>query len=282
MSGASPSATVRSSRPTSWSARSACSARRSRPTSRASIASRGTMFHSADWDDDHDLTGEARRGHRQRRERGAAHPRDRADGRSALPCTSAPRTGCHPRRTPRSPRSSSRRSRADPDAVAAVAQRDLQHHRPQPHVRRRPSGARSPRRPAATTSRSSRIREVRAQAHAEHAVRLQATAGVEPLLPDVQPAERRAGHRTRSPRSPSTAIVTADGTARRGRHDHPRHRLRDHEVPRRARRRRARRTSTSTTRGPTARRPTSASPPPGSRTCSCSTARTPTTARSST
>ena len=43
----------------------------------------GPSFHSARWDHDVDLRGQAGRGDRHRRERGAVHPRDRAGRRRA-------------------------------------------------------------------------------------------------------------------------------------------------------------------------------------------------------
>ena len=45
----------------------------------------GTIFHSARWDDEHDLTGEAVAVIGSAAERGAARPRDRADRRAARP-----------------------------------------------------------------------------------------------------------------------------------------------------------------------------------------------------
>ena len=50
---------------------------------RAATRSPGRAFHSARWDHDVDLTRQARRGDRHRRERGAVHPRDRARRRRA-------------------------------------------------------------------------------------------------------------------------------------------------------------------------------------------------------
>ena len=65
------------SRPTRSSARSASSTgrRARRSTGRDSFA--GPSFHSARWDHDVDLSRQAGRGDRHRRERGAVHPRDR-------------------------------------------------------------------------------------------------------------------------------------------------------------------------------------------------------------
>ena len=47
----------RRTRPTCWSPPPASSTGRRSPTSRASTSSTGTVFHSARWDHDHDLTG---------------------------------------------------------------------------------------------------------------------------------------------------------------------------------------------------------------------------------
>ena len=53
----------------------------------------GRAFHSARWDHDVDLRGQARRGDRHRRERGAVHPRDRARASASCSCSSARRRG---------------------------------------------------------------------------------------------------------------------------------------------------------------------------------------------
>ena len=144
------------------------------------------------------------RGDRQRgRARCSSSPRSRRwSARS--PCTSAPRTGCSPKDDDPYTEEELATFAADPDAVRAVARRDLHHHRPQPHVRRRrtPGAGRAVRRAQHRRGRGSGAAR---PAHARHAVRMQAAAGVERLLPHVQPAARRARHRRRSPRSPSTA-----------------------------------------------------------------------------
>ena len=240
----------------------------------------GTMFHSARWDDDHDLTGESVAVIGSAAERGAAHPRDRADRRRSSPCTSGRRTGSRRRRTRRSPTSSWPPSLPIPT--------------PSPRSATTSSPPSIPTSPSTTPARRAMAEAAglqnivggrgprgAAQAHARHAVRVQATVGVERLLPDLQPAARRAGDRT-------------DHRDHRRLGRHRRRPRADRSTPSssppgsRPRSSSARSTSsaaaacTSTTRGPTARRRTSASPPPASRTCSCCTGRTPTTARSST
>ena len=135
----------------------------------------------------------AGRRHRQRRERSAADPRDRASS-ARSPSTSEPRTGCRRRTTTRTPRRSSRRSPRSPTRSSLRAQRDLQHDRSQPHVRRhRSAGALRVVRSA--QHRPGRGRRGASAAHPGRALRIEAAAGVEPLLPNVQPAPRRAGHR---------------------------------------------------------------------------------------
>ena len=71
-----------SSSPTSSSARIGMFNDPRCPTSRAVDTFTGPSFHSASWDDDHDLTA-ARRGDRERGERGAARPRG-GEGRGRL------------------------------------------------------------------------------------------------------------------------------------------------------------------------------------------------------
>ena len=239
----------------------------------------GTIFHSARWDDDHDLTGEA-----------VAVIGSAASAvqlvpeiapivgqldlyqRSAnwvLPKEDDPFTDEQLDDVPQRRRRDHR-----------VARRDLRHRRSQPDLRR-PGAARVGRGRRTPQHRGRGGSGGAEEAHAQHAVRLQAAAGVERLLPDVQPPQRRAGDRA------DHGDHRARGRHRRrpvpsGRHHHPRHRLRDHQVPRRARRRGPRR---GAHRRRVGRRP------PGvprhhhqraSRTCSCCTGRTPTTARSST
>ena len=58
----------------------------------------GPSFHSARWDHDVDLRGQAGRGDRHRRERGAVHPRDRAGASASCSCSSARRRGSARRR----------------------------------------------------------------------------------------------------------------------------------------------------------------------------------------
>ena len=175
----------------------------------------GTIFHSARLGRRPRPQRRASRGHRQRGERGAAHPRDRADRRLARPSTSEPRTGCPRRTTTRTPRRSSRRSPRRPDALQASREEIFTTIDPNLTFADPERRALYEKLRAAQHRGWSRTTELRARAHPGRAVRVQAAAGVEPLLPHVQPAARRARHRRRSPRSPSTAIVTADGTTRR-------------------------------------------------------------------
>ena len=272
------------STPTSWSARSACSATSTGPTSPASTSSRARVFHSARWDHDHDLTGERGGGDRQRGERRAVRARDRAArSRSLHLFQRTPQLGApEGRRRPYTPRSSSAFRTRPRRGASTRRQRDLRAHRRRHHVLG-PGGARAGR--AARRCQSMAVVRgpggARASSRPTVPVGLQAPAHLERVLPDVQPPERRARHRRRSTRSTPDAVVTADGVARDRRHDHPRHRLRDHKYlvghrrdrPRRPphRRRLARR------RAGVPRR----SRPRASRTSSCCTARTPTTARSS-
>ena len=62
----------------------------------------GKVIHTAAWDDDLRPDRQARRGHRHRRDRRAADPRDRARGSPSSPSTSAPRSGWPRRSTARS------------------------------------------------------------------------------------------------------------------------------------------------------------------------------------
>ena len=240
----------------------------------------GTMFHSADWADDHDLTGE------RVAVIGSAASAVQLIPEIAPVVESLHRLPAHTelglaqgrrpvlRRRAGGVRGRSRRA-------PGVARRDLHHHRPEPAPSPTPNGARSTSSTDAATSTWSRTRSSAPGMTPDGAVRLQATAGVEPLLPDVQPAARRARHRAdhRGHRARDRDGRRHDA---RGRHHRPRHRLRHHEVPRRARRGRPRR---ARHRRRVVRR--RAGVPRhhherASRTCSCSTARTPTTGRSST
>ena len=186
------------------------------------------MFHSARWDRRPRPHRRAGRGDRQRGERGAVRPRDRARWSARSPCSSARANWVLPEgRRRRTPRSSSATFAADPDAVRGVARRDLHHHRPQPHVRRRRTPSARPSSPALRNIDVVEDPELRRRLDPRHPVRVQAAARVERLLPHVQPAARRARHRRRSTEVTEHGIVTADGAHAPGRHDHPRHRLHD-------------------------------------------------------
>ena len=243
--------------------------------------SRGRRSTPRDWADDHDLTGER-----------VAVIGSAASAVQLIP-EIAPLVGSLTvyqrsanwvlarRRTTRTPRRSSRRSPRDLDAVRAVARRDLHHHRPQPHVRRRrtPGAGRAVRR--AEHRPRSRIREVRDRLTPDRPFGCKRPLASNLYYPTFNLPARRARHRRRSPRSPSTASSAPTGATREV----------DTIILA---------TGFTTTKFLAAldvagrdgvdiddawadgRRPTSASPPPGSRTCSCSTARTPTTGRSST
>ena len=274
---------ARSSRPTSWSARSGCSASRSLPDIPGLDRFAGTIVPLR-------ALGRRPRPHRRSgsavigsaRQRGAARPRDRAGRRAAhlyqrsanwvLPKEDDPytdgaaraRSGADPTRSPRCA-----------SAIFATVDPNLD--------LRRPGAARRWPRPAGL--HNIEVVEDPRGAAAAHARPCRSGASgrwLERLLPDVQPAQRRARHRA----------------------DHARSRARGSSPPTAAR---ARSTPSSS---PPASRPPSSSPRstssgrggrahrrrvgrrrPGvprhhhqraSRTCSCSTGRTPTTARSST
>ncbi len=117
---------------------------------------------------------------------------------------------------------------------ARGAGRDLHHHRPQPHVLRR-RAAHPLRGVRAAQHRAGRGRGAARSTDPSRTVRLQAPPGVEPLLPHVQPAARRARHR-RHHRGHRARHRLRRRHDPRGRHHHPRHRVHHHQVPRRARR----------------------------------------------
>ena len=237
------------------------------------------MFHSARWDWDHDLAGERVAVIGSAASAVQFVPEIVEDAPARSTCSSARPTGCcRSSTTPYTPEQLDA-FRADPDADARVpgggrAQRE------HGHDVRRPGRAIAEREAVGLAAIDVvEDPEVRRKLRPTHPVRLQAPAVLERLLPGVQRAEPRARHRPHRARHRERGRHGRRRDAR-GRHDHPRHRLRDHEVPLGDRRRSGAAGAISTTRGTTGRRPTSASRRRGSRTCSCSTARTRTTGRS--
>ena len=221
-----------------------------------------------------------RRAHRRHRERGqrrAVRSRDRRDRRPGPPVPAHGQLGAAEARRALRPRPD-RGVPGRPDADARVPGGGGG-ERQQGHDVRRPGRQCRARGHRPGGDRRRRGSRGPAQAPADAPVRLQAPADVERLLPGVQRAEPRARHRPHRARHGERGRHRRRGDAR-GRHDHPRHRLRGDEVPLGDRRRSGAAAATSTTRGTTGRRPISASRRRGSRTCSCSTARTRTTARS--
>ena len=175
----------------------------------------GTMFHSARLGRRPRPHRRAGGGDRQRGQRGAVRARDRARRRPAAPCTSARRTGCSPkdddpvhRRRARDVRAPTRRRcRRRATRSSTMIDPDLTFADPDDAARtRRRSGATS------TLVEDPRLRRGSPPSHPTAAKR---PLMLERLLPDVQPAARRAGHRRRSPRSPSTG--SSPPTARRAR-----------------------------------------------------------------
>ena len=240
---------------------------------------RGVLVHSAEWDAAAEPDRPGGGGDREWRERSAVGAHDCAGGRPPVRVpTPGPmdpaegRSRVHRRGAGALPRRPFRR-RADPGG-------DLRPRRGIPHVLRR---ARAPR------GRAFRSREPlggrgprRApQAPAGRAVRVPPATDLQRLLRDVQPAPRRAGDGADRARD---ARRDRDGRwhAATRRHDRLRNRLRHDEVPLGPRRVRPGRPQPAATRGPTARRRTGESRSRAIPTSSCSTARTPTTARSCT
>ncbi|WP_344841205.1 NAD(P)/FAD-dependent oxidoreductase [Nonomuraea dietziae] len=127
---------------------------------------------------------------------------------------------------------------------------------------------------ARTPPRAGRRPRTARQAHPGLPRRLQAGGHRQLLLSRPHQAERRGGHRPDRPDHPEGGGDLAG--PERGRHDHLRHRLPHDGVPAADRVHRHRGGARSPTSGRTAPRPISASPCRTSRTCSCSTARTPT------
>ena len=228
--GTSPPSAARSSRPTSSSARSACSATRAGPTSRGSTRSRapcstrragtttttspasasaviGSAASAVQFVPEIAPAVGAARRVPAHAELGAAEGRHPVHAGAARAVPHRPRRAAAALRG-RSATASTAASRSRPGGVA-------------------PSRGSGPRR----TSTSSRTPSVRAKLTPDLPVRLQAAAGLERLLPDVQPPQRRARHRPDRAHRRRRGVVTADGGSATGRHAHPRHRLRDHAVP---------------------------------------------------
>ena len=152
----------------------------------------GTLFHSARWNWDHALSGEAVGRDRQRGERGAARAGDREAGGSGLPVPAHGELGGAEGRHP-----------LHREAARALPQRSCVRSGGAPadlRVLRRPrplrtgafrDGGRLPRQPReGGGSGGSRA------AHAEPSLGLQAPALFQRLLPRLQPAEPRAGDRS--------------------------------------------------------------------------------------
>ncbi len=121
---------------------------------------------------------------------------------------------------------------------------------------------------------------VRVQAPAAASVGMQATVALQRVLSRIQPTQPRTGHRIDRPHHRAVDRDRRWCRAPRG-HDHSGHRLRRHQVRLGDRRGRPGRAPRSRRSGRTEPRPIWASPRPVSPICSCSTGPTPTTARSS-
>ena len=238
----------------------------------------GTVFHSARWEHEHDLTGE----------------RVAVIGSAASAVQFVPEIAPTGRAVGRLPADAQLGAAQGRRAVHARAARAVA-HRPGSAPRSTTPGLgasrgldhvlrpeRDPLRAGVGLAEHGDRRGPRSarQAHARLPARVQAPAGLERVVSHVQPSERRAGHGGHRAHRRQTASSPADGKHRAGRHDRARDGIRDHPVSRDDRGDRADTGVASTTRGAMARRRTSASPPPASRTCSCSTARTRTTVRS--
>ena len=194
------------STPTSSSARSACSANRCAPEVPGTRALRR-----------HDVPlrrlgrrprphRRAGRGHRERRRaRCSSSPRSHRSSAQLDRVPALRELGARPRRTTPTPRTELAAFAADLDCGAGGRATRSSPPSIPTSPSPTPSGGRWPRASAPRNIQLVEDEELRARAHARHAVRVQAAAGVERLLPHVQPAARRAGHRRRSPRSPSTA-----------------------------------------------------------------------------
>ena len=257
----------RPSRPTSWSARSACSTTSPGPTSTGSTTFAGTIFHSARWDWDHDLTGEpvAVIGSAasavqfvpeivEDRRAGAPLPAHR---NWVLPKPDDPYTdGAARARSAPIPTPCSRSGRE----IEANMNQGMTFADPQQNARAR--GGRAARDRGGGGPRGAGASSARPP------VRLQAAAVLQRLLPrrstdrTSSSSPSRSSGSPRTPWSPptvsrggSTRSILATGFAATKY-------LSAIDVV-------GRDGGTSTTRGTTARRPTSASPPPGSPTCSC-------------
>ncbi len=175
-------------------------------------------------------------------------------------CSSARPTGCSPRRTGPTPRST-RGFRADPAAVQAFRDEIFAAHRPLHHVPGRgPTGDGAPGVPARDGGGGGSRGAGEATPDTPYGCNRPLMSNV--LLPDVQPPERRTRHR-------HDRADHADGHRHRrrhrarGRHDRLRHRLRTTKLPRRPSTSSAATACASPTSGPTARRRTSASPSAG-------------------
>ena len=189
---------------TSWSARSACSTTLDPAGSPASTSSPGTRFHSARWDHDHDLAGEPRRrSSAARRARCSSSPRSPRSWATS-PSSSARPTGCC-RRTTRRTRTNSSRLRADPTRCSAERQAIYDRLDRALTFSNKKINAFCTQQAGCEQPRTRRGSRGPGQAHAELSVRLQAPAALERVLPDVQPAQRRAGHRSHRPRDSATA-----------------------------------------------------------------------------
>ena len=255
--------------------RPAQSSRRCR-TSRAWTRFAGTVFHSARWRHDHDLTGRRWPSSAPARRAIQFVPRDRAGRRAATVFQRTP-----PWIMPRSrPRSISRWEHAAyrrfpvlqrlSRAAVYLGPRAVRFGFLHPRIARlqqrigeappAPAGAG----PAAAGEAHARLRDG-----------LQADPDLQRLLPGAGPGQRSSGDPERSARCCPHAVVTADGAEHAGRHDHLRHRLPRHRPCRSPTASRPGRSHAGRGLEGSPCRPTAAPPSPGSPTCSCSWDRTP-------
>ncbi len=171
-------------------------------------------MHTAEWDDDHDLTGERVAVIGSAASAVQLLPEVAKARRRTCTCSSARRTGCCRRRTRRSPPSSSPASPPTRPRSKRSGRRIQERMGAGFAFVDEPSPGCSWSRPAWRTSPSVTDARLRAALTPDDAVGLPAAVVLQRLLPDVQPARTSSSSPTRSSRITPTGVVTADGVER--------------------------------------------------------------------